>query len=115
MGLTMKEKKSLTRETCGRYRKSGKKGKSKILDEFCQATGYNRKYALHLLANWGKTEVLNVAGKMVKLKAGTAKRRGEETGLWAGSYCLPPPHLGVLLVPVREAPGSVSEGPDGLP
>ena len=75
MGLTMKEKKSLTRETCGRYRKSEKKGKTTILDEFCQATGYNRKYALHLLTNWGKTEVLKVNGKMVKLKAGTAKRR----------------------------------------
>ncbi|GHV06338.1 hypothetical protein FACS189485_14710 [Spirochaetia bacterium] len=64
----MKEKQSLTRETCGRYRKSEKKGKTKILDEFCLATGYNRKYALHLLANWDKTEVLKVAGKMVKLK-----------------------------------------------
>jgi hypothetical protein len=71
----MREKKSLTRETCGRYRKSEKKGKTTILDEFCQATGYNRKYALHLLANWGRTEVLNVNSKMVKLKAGTTKRQ----------------------------------------
>jgi hypothetical protein len=75
MGLTMKEKQSLTRTTCTRYRKSGKKEKSMILDEFCQATGYNRKYALHLLANWGKTEVIKLDGKMVRLKGDTRKRR----------------------------------------
>jgi hypothetical protein len=31
------------------YRQSDKKTKPKILDEFVAATGYNRKYALHLL------------------------------------------------------------------
>jgi hypothetical protein len=75
MGLTMKEKQSLTRITSTRYRKSGKKEKSVILNEFCQSTGYNRKYALHLLANWGKSEVIKLAGEMVRLKADTRKRR----------------------------------------
>lgn len=32
-----------------RYRGSGRAGKSVILDEFCQATGLNRKYAISLL------------------------------------------------------------------
>jgi hypothetical protein len=75
MGLTMKEKQSLTRTTCTRYRKSDRKEKSAILNEFCQSTGYNRKYALHLLANWGKTEVIKLAGEMVRLKADARKRR----------------------------------------
>lgn len=32
-----------------RYRNSGKRGKSVILDEFCATCGYNRKYAIRLL------------------------------------------------------------------
>ena len=52
MGLTMQEKRALTRETCQRYRKACKKDKTKILDEYTAITGYNRKYALHVLANW---------------------------------------------------------------
>jgi hypothetical protein len=75
MGLTMKERQALTRETCVRYRKSRKKDKSKILDEFVKNTGYNRNYALHLLANWGKTAVLKLAGKLVRLKADTLRKR----------------------------------------
>jgi hypothetical protein len=51
----MKARQALTREICVRYCKSGKKDKSKILDEFVKNTGYNRNYALHLLTNWGKT------------------------------------------------------------
>jgi hypothetical protein len=59
--------------------KSGKKEKSKILDEFVRATGYNRKYALHILTHWGKETFLTVDGKPVKLKAGTVKRRKGRT------------------------------------
>jgi hypothetical protein len=32
-----------------RYRKSGRKQKAKILDEFCEVCGYNRKYAIRTL------------------------------------------------------------------
>jgi hypothetical protein len=45
MGLTMKEKQAGTGGIAPRYRQSDKKGKTRILDEFVQATGYNRKYA----------------------------------------------------------------------
>jgi len=75
MGLKMAEKKAISAEISKRYQKAGKKQKGKILDEFCQTTGYNRKYALHLLANWGKTQVVSVSGKPVKLKATAKKRR----------------------------------------
>jgi hypothetical protein len=45
MGLTMKEKKAVTRQIRSRYQKSKRKEKSDILNEFIQLTGYNRKYA----------------------------------------------------------------------
>lgn len=32
-----------------RYRASGRKDKSKILDEFCAVCNYNRKYAIRIL------------------------------------------------------------------
>ncbi|MDR0638083.1 MAG: hypothetical protein LBG27_04140 [Spirochaetaceae bacterium] len=53
MGLTLQQKQALTGQQAPRYRQSDKKTKSKILDEFVQATGYNRKYALHLLTRCG--------------------------------------------------------------
>ena len=33
----------------GRYRRVGRRFKSKILDEFCEVCGYSRKYAIGLL------------------------------------------------------------------
>ena len=38
----------------GRYRRSRKKAKVTILDEFCSVCGYNRKYAIRLLNKRGK-------------------------------------------------------------
>jgi len=49
MGLVMKERKAVTRETRLRYRKATKKAKKRILDEFTRLAGYNRKYAITLL------------------------------------------------------------------
>jgi hypothetical protein len=75
MGLTLQTKQALTGKQASRYRQSDRKTKSKILDEFVQATGYNRKYALHILTRWVKDSFLTADGKPVKLKAGTPKRR----------------------------------------
>ena len=78
MGLKMSEKRSITRETVARYRKADKKGKQKILDEFTKTTGYNRKYAIHLLSNWGKETLHIVDGKLIKFvvgKPGRPKKR----------------------------------------
>ncbi len=50
----MSERKSVTEATAWRYRRSGKKGKGLILDEFVQVTGYNRAYARHVLRATGK-------------------------------------------------------------
>lgn len=80
MGLTMSEKRSITRETVQRYRRADKKGKQTILDEFIRMTGYNRKYAIHLLANWGKKYHRMVEGKPVKFVIGTSKSYKKKQG-----------------------------------
>jgi len=80
MGLTMREKRSLTRETARRYRQANKKGKQKILDEFTQNTEYHRKYAIRLLANWGKQKLRTVDGKPVRFIVGKPPRRKKRTG-----------------------------------
>ena len=45
MGLTMKERNSVTRETAKRYRHADRGGKKAILDEYAKLTGFHRKYA----------------------------------------------------------------------
>jgi len=49
MGLTMRERKAVSREIKGKYRRAGKKEKGNMLDWFCHATGYNRCYAGRVL------------------------------------------------------------------
>jgi hypothetical protein len=71
----MRVKKALTEELAPHYRRAGKKEKTKILDEYTRQTGYHRKYAMQILACWGKTILATADGKPVKIKAGTAKRR----------------------------------------
>lgn len=58
MGLTMKEKRAVTREVAKRYQGARKKEKGKILDEFVQTVGYTRCYASYILKNWGRKLVL---------------------------------------------------------
>jgi hypothetical protein len=67
MGLTMQEKKAITREISKRYQKAEKKEKTRILDEMVKTTGYNRKYILHVLSNFGKTTIYQkTSGKRKK-------------------------------------------------
>jgi len=80
MRLDMRTKRKLTEVTATRYRRASKKGKGKILDEFCQNTGYNRKYALHILCNWGLTQWVKLEGKNLKLKAQTPKKSRKPGG-----------------------------------
>lgn len=79
MRLVMHEKRALTNEIARRYRKASRKEKRSILDEFTRTTGYNRKYAIHILTHWGKTKLIRVNGKLVKLKAGP-KEKTKRTG-----------------------------------
>lgn len=66
----MRERKSITREMARGYRRADKKGKQRILDEFVRLTDYHRKYAIHMLANWGKEKLRTVEGKVVKFVVG---------------------------------------------
>lgn len=54
MGLTMATKKELSKEVARRYQKASRGEKMDMLNEFCQAIGYNRHYAASILRNWGR-------------------------------------------------------------
>jgi hypothetical protein len=49
VGLTLQERRSVTRETRRKYRRVPRGEKTEILNEFTDLTEYNRKYALQLL------------------------------------------------------------------
>ena len=75
MGLTMKDKKALTQELAKRYRRSDRKQKTAILDDFIRTTGYRRKYAIHLLANWGKRNTRVIDRELVSVVVGRPKKQ----------------------------------------
>jgi len=52
--LTIKQKKSTFRNLKEKYRKSTKKQKTQILNEFMATTNYNRSYARYLLGTLRK-------------------------------------------------------------
>ena len=83
MGLTMKGKKSVTREIAKTYQKARKKEKKGILDEFVRLTGYNRCYASTVLKHyWKKTRisprVVLVANARLKTKRKYTKTYGDK-------------------------------------
>jgi len=74
MGLDMKTKKKLTEETAKRYCTAGRKLKTKIIDEFTAATGYNRKYAiLQLYFYMVNTEAIDFSSLSLNLIKQSAK------------------------------------------
>ena len=78
MGLDMKTKKKLSEETAKRYCTADKKHKTKIIDEFVATTGYNRKYAIHILKNSAHIKIThfnNVEKKSVQLITKVRKKR----------------------------------------
>ena len=80
MGLDMQTKRKISAVTAQRYRTADRKGKTAILDEFTATTGYNRKYALHLLVNWDKTHTVTLDGQTAGLKAGRPKQKRKPGG-----------------------------------
>ena len=49
MGLTMGQRKAVTKANATRYKRAGKADKGKILDELCQTTGWHRNHARRAL------------------------------------------------------------------
>ena len=69
----MHERLALTDSMAKQYRRSTKKEKGELLNNFCRATGYNRKYAIRILTTWGKVKLVRIDGKLIRLKAGRQK------------------------------------------
>ncbi|GMO26692.1 MAG: DDE-type integrase/transposase/recombinase [Termitinemataceae bacterium] len=80
MGLDMKTKQALANETAKRYRNAKRTTKTKILDEFVGNTGYCRKYALHILANWDKVHFIKIDGDVIQVKVKKSKKRQKRIG-----------------------------------
>jgi len=75
MGLTMSERKAVTREKAKKYRRASKKAKGRILDEFVELTGLNRVYAAWLLRSWGRVVWFKRDGQPVRVEVGTRRAR----------------------------------------
>jgi len=58
MELTMRERKKLTMVKAQAYLRAGKAKKSAMLDDFCESTGYQRKYAARVLHQAGQRYLL---------------------------------------------------------
>jgi hypothetical protein len=74
MGLSLRERKMITKEIALRYQKANKKQKGRILDEFCQLAGYNRLYASYILRNWGKKIYFKRNNKQIVFIMGETKQ-----------------------------------------
>jgi hypothetical protein len=79
VGLTMHERKSVTRETAVRYRQAGKGEKGLILDEFIGLTGFHRKYASKALKTAANACLTEVYGRVVVRK--TARKKTDQEGI----------------------------------
>ena len=75
MGLTVSERKALIRKHAKRYRKSTKKQKGRILEEFVHSTDYSRKYAGWILRNWGTKRIVFLNDELIELVVGHPKKR----------------------------------------
>lgn len=86
MGMCMKSRKELTEELGGADRKSDRRGKGIVLDQFCGATHYHRAYAAMLLRGYrlrrleagpgGATRIHTA--KLLRHGGGTPPRYGAE-------------------------------------
>jgi hypothetical protein len=63
MGLTMSQRKAVTKATATRYRSSSRAVKAKVLDELCEQAGWHRDHARKALREaLGLRRVLATAG-----------------------------------------------------
>lgn len=121
MGLTMKERQSVTREVAGRYQKARKKGKGVILDDFVILTEYTRCYASYVLRNHGrKVRIARDKVMVVDVTKKAKRKRGRTYGeavkkalttIWYILDCICGKRLGPMLaeiIPKLERYGEIS-------
>ncbi len=75
MGLSMKEKKAVSKQVAHRYQKAGKKEKKRILDEFVHISGYTRWYGSYVLRNLGRKVVIKGKGGRRVVLVGTVRKK----------------------------------------
>jgi transposase InsO family protein len=102
MELTMQERKKLTMVKAQTYLRAGKAKKSAMLDDFCESTGYQRKYAARVLHQAGQRYLLGdcilVADPTKHIHRYRASRYGPAVqqaliSIWAASTFLGPVRL----------------------
>jgi hypothetical protein len=74
----MTERQSVTNVLRDEYRKASKKQKSKMLDEFCKITGYNRNYASRKLRSKKETRSYKKIKTTLQKTRGRKRRYGPE-------------------------------------
>ena len=75
MGLTMAERKSVTRELAQKYRRGSRRKKGMILDQLMQLNGWSRHHAAWVLRCWGRTVFIWRGGRLVKIVVGRPPTR----------------------------------------
>jgi hypothetical protein len=73
MGLTMKERRALARESAQKYRSASKKQKGALLEVFIEQTHYSRRYASWLLRNWGRKVFAWISGESIRFVVGVPR------------------------------------------
>ena len=73
MGLTMAERKSVTRELAQKYRRGSRRKKGIILDQLMQLNGWTRHHAAWVLRCWGRTVLI---WRDVRAQRGERRPRG---------------------------------------
>ena len=67
MGLTIGQRKAVTREMVREYRRGTRRENGRILDRLVAVNGYTRNHASWLLRCWGRTVFSYQGGRLVTL------------------------------------------------
>lgn len=82
MGLTMGQRKAVTREMANRYRRASKPQKAAMLDQFVKLHGCTRHHAGWVLRMWGKTVFERRDGELVKIVVGQRRPRRQSRRIY---------------------------------
>ena len=72
MGLTMAERKAVTRELAQEYRRGSRREKGETLDRLVKLNGWTRHHAAWMLRCWSRTVYSWQGGRLVKIVVGRA-------------------------------------------